>query len=98
MSPKVFRRITASFLSCQGEDWRGAFGRRMLGSRSEFDFERMVFLESANTEQAKTDNTAFFVYAFHNRIAFSRSHVAVSGGKSHFEVIHIWVNPRTLLI
>jgi len=73
---------------------RGACGSRVLRSRREFDFERMVFLESANTEHAKTDNTAFFVYAFHHRIAFSRPHVAVRVGKSHFEVIHFRVKPQ----
>src|SRR5438105_3787673 len=70
------------------------FRRRVLRSRREFDFERMVFLESANTEHAKTDNMAFFVYAFHHRIAFSRPHVAVRVRKSHFEVIHFRVKPQ----
>jgi hypothetical protein len=65
-----------------------------LPFRFEFDFEPVIFLESANAEHAETYDPSVLAHSPHYRIAFSRPHVAGRVTERHFEVIGFGIKPQ----
>jgi hypothetical protein len=65
-----------------------------LPFRFEFDFELVIFLESADAKHAETYDPAVLAHSPHYRIAFSRPHVAGSVTERHFEVIGFGIKPQ----
>lgn len=62
--------------------------------RAKVDFERPIFLESADAKDAETDDSAFFINPLHHRIAFRWAHVTVCVREGDFEIIHLGVKPE----
>src|ERR1043166_2224616 len=66
----------------------------LLLPRNEFDFERMIFLESAHAENAETYDAAVFAYTPHHGIALRGPHIALGVTKGYFEVIRFRVEAQ----
>ena len=65
-----------------------------LPFRFEFDFELVIFLESADAEHAETYDPAVLAHSPHYRIAFSRPHIAGRVTERDFEVIGFGIKPQ----